>query len=131
MKMFEVRVKQITWRLENDIFFSFLILQVKFLYAVLVKKSIRISIYRSDSVRSVGSARVYRYRSIKNETSAWDEREREDRKEKQNSRSVWKEPKVPNPHTATPDLDIFFLWYTRKNNNSRIPAQWEAFLSSV
>lgn len=88
---------------------------------------------------AVGSCRVYRYGSIKNETSAWyegRERERErriERKEKQNSRSAWKEPKVPNPHTGghTWPRHFLFMIHTRKNNNSRIPAQWEAFLSSV
>lgn len=63
---------------------------------------------------AVGSCRVYRYGSIKNETSAWYEgRERErriERKEKQNSRSAWKEPKVPNPHTGGHTWPRHFLF---------------------
>ena len=61
-------------------------------------------------------------------------RQKKKTREKQNSRSAWKEPKVRNPHTrahmqATPDLDIFFLWHAHATNNSRIPAQYKKRLS--
>lgn len=60
--------------------FSFPILQVKFLFLL----GNQFEFHFIDLIpTAVGSGRLYRYGSIKNETSAWDEREREREKNRE------------------------------------------------